>query len=359
MTTENSSPARPSFGSRLWRVSRTTAGCALRLLFILLLGIGLGAAIYYGVMYGAPALYYQYMYPVQENTMRLDDLQARQEQGSQQLAERLGALQGRLEALEIQGDVDREAFSSLQARLDSVEASVGSLHAAQVTADASMESMVAAQATTETSLEGLQAAQATAGTSLESLQAAQATSQPRLDEMQSDMEALAQQQAEFDQALDELDQAVSQTSEGIQTAEAGVQAVDLSVDALERNLQLLKAMDLLTRAHLSLAQNNAGLARSEVEAAREFLSRLQTQLPAYQQDALVTILARLDLVLGNLPGATDLARADLEVAWQLLLQGLTGEGSELELTLTPTPMLTASPTLTTTATVTPTETPTP
>ena len=69
--------------------------------------------------------------------------------------------------------------------------------------------------------------------------------------------------------------------------------------------------------------------------ARALLSDLQTQLPARYQDAMAAILTRLDLVLGNLPGATDLARSDLDVAWQLLLRGLTGTGAEAGLTLTP------------------------
>ena len=85
MTTETQSAGQPSSGSRLGRTARTTAGCLLRLLFIVILGIGLGAAVYYGVVYGAPALYYQYVYPVQQNTLRLEDLEARQAQSDQQL----------------------------------------------------------------------------------------------------------------------------------------------------------------------------------------------------------------------------------------------------------------------------------
>jgi small-conductance mechanosensitive channel len=42
MTTETQSAGQPSPGSRLGRTARTTAGCLLRLLFIVILGIGRG-----------------------------------------------------------------------------------------------------------------------------------------------------------------------------------------------------------------------------------------------------------------------------------------------------------------------------
>jgi chaperonin cofactor prefoldin len=318
---------------------RTTAGCLLRLLFLMILGVGLGLAIYYGVVYGAPALYYQYIYPVQRNTLHLEDLEARQAQSDQQISDRLEALQARLEALEIQGDAGRETFSSLQSRLDAVEASVTSLQAAQVEAQAAMDDLLAAQAAT--------------GASLESLQAAQAEAEARLGEAQAALDDLARQLAGIDQAVEDLAQAASQSDEKLQALEGELQAVTVPVANLLYDQYLLRALDLLTRAELHLAQGNAGLARSEVAAARALLSDLQTQLPAHYQDAMAAILTRLDLVLGNLPGAPDLARGDLDVAWQLLLRGLTGAGAETGLALTPTLTLTTTPALTPTETITP------
>ena len=106
---------------------RSAAGCVLRLLVLTVLVIGLAAAVYLGVVYGAPFLYNQYVRPVQQNTLNLKDLEARQAQSDDQLGARLDALQVRLEALEIQGDTDRETFSTLQSRLDAVEASLLSL----------------------------------------------------------------------------------------------------------------------------------------------------------------------------------------------------------------------------------------
>jgi hypothetical protein len=322
--------------SRVW----TVGGCLLRLLLIIILGIALGAAVYYGMVYGGPALYYQYVYPVRQNTLRLEDLEARQAQSDQQFAARLDALQGRLEALEMQGDADRETFSTLQSRLNAVEVS---LTAAQVGAQATIDDLLAAQAATDASLQSIQTAQTEAGA--------------RLDEAQAALDDLARQLARIDQAVEGLTQAAGQSAEKVQVLAGELQAVTTPVADLQYDQYLLRALDLLTRADLYLAQGNAGLAHSEVAAARSLLSGLQTQLPAGYQDALAAILIRLDLVLGNLPGAPGLARGDLDVAWQLLLRGLAGGGAGL--TLTPTLTITLSPTLTTTPTVTPTETITP
>jgi hypothetical protein len=173
------------------------------------------------------------------------------------------------------------------------------------------------------------------------------------------LDDLARQLDDIDQAVDGLAQAASQSDEKIQALESDLEAVVLPLADLRYDQVLLRALDLLTRAELHLAQGNAGLARSDVEGARSLLSDLQTQLPAHYQDAMAAILARLDLVLGNLPGAPDLARGDLDVAWQLLLRGLAGAGTELGLPVMPTVTLTTTPTLTTTVTITPTETITP
>lgn len=340
MTTESSSGIR------------SAAGCLLRLLVLIVLGIGLAAAIYYGVVYGAPLLYNQYVHPVQQNTLHLKDLEARQAQTDEQLAARLDALQLRLEALEIQGDTDREAFSTLHSRLDAVEASLTSVRATQDDVQTAIDILPAAQVETQTAIDDLLASQAATGASLEGIQAAQAEVEAVLDD-------LAPQVAEIDQQVEDLGQAATQAGETLESLEAELQEVAAPVADLQYDRYLLRALDLLTLAEVHLSQGNAGLARSDVSTARSLLSDLQTQLPARHQDALVAILGRLDLVLGNLPGATDLARGDLDIAWQLLLRGLTGTGTGTTLTLTPTSTITTSPSLTTTATVTPTETTTP
>ncbi len=332
--------------SRVW----TTASCLLRLLFLLVLGIGLGVAIYYAVVWGGPALYNQFVYPVQENTLRLEDLDARQAQSNQLISDRLDALQARLEALEIQGDTDRETFSSLQSGIDAVTTSLTDLQAAQTEAQAAIDDLLAAQAATDASLESIQAAQAEAVAHLAEEQAA-------LGEAQSALADLARQLDDIDQAVEGLAQAASQSDEEIQALEVELEAVAVPLADLRYDQFLLRALDLLTYAELHLAQGNAGLARSDVGGARSLLSDLQTQLPAHYQNAMTAILARLDLVLGNLPGAPDLARGDLDVAWQLLLRGLTGTGAGIGLPLTPT--LTLTTTLTPTVTITPTETITP
>jgi prefoldin subunit 5 len=331
---------------------RSTAGCLLRLLVLIVLGIGLAAAVYLGVVYGAPFLYSQYVRPVQQNTLHLKDLEARQAQSDEQLGVRLDVQQVRLETLEIQGDTDRETFSTLQSRLDAVESSLTSVQATQDEVQTTLDDLPAAQAEAQTAIDDLLAGQAATGASLEVIQATQAEAEAVLDD-------LAPQVAGIDQEVEGLGQAATQAGETLEALEAELQEVAAPVADLQYDRYLLRALDLLTLAEVHLAQGNAGLARSEVSTARSLLSDLQIQLPARHQDALVAILGRLDLALANLPSATDLARGDLDIAWQLLLRGLTGTGTGAGLTLTATSTITTSPSLTATATVAPTETTTP
>jgi hypothetical protein len=72
-------------------------------------------------------------------------------------------------------------------------------------------------------------------------------------------------------------------------------------------------------------------------------------VPEYQIEAKELIIAHLDMALENLPEAPILAAEDLEIAWQLLKQGLPDEPpleAETETEGTPTPGPTVTPTAT-------------
>ena len=113
---------------------------------------------------------------------------------------------------------------------------------------------------------------------------------------------------------------------------------------LERQITLLKSMELLSRARLSMYQSNFGLAKQDVQIARDLLATVQPDAPQKLATQLDAILLRLDLTLSNLPDFPVAASDDLDIAWQILLAG------EAQ----PTPTLVASPTPVSTLSATPT-----
>jgi hypothetical protein len=121
-------------------------------------------------------------------------------------------------------------------------------------------------------------------------------------------------------------------ADGMQTTLA---ASDLYFQDLQTQVKLLQAMELLNRSRLYLIQSNYGLARNDVDSARQILVALQPVLPSYQQDAVALWVQRLTLVMGNLPNYPLLAGDDLEVAWGMLAGGLPPQ-----ITDTPTPYIT-------------------
>jgi hypothetical protein len=336
MTTENRPSPQPSFGARLGGGIGALGRFLLRLLFILVLAVGLGAAVYYGAVYGSSALYRQYVWPVRDNTFRLNNLETMRELDYDQLAGRLDKLNDRLDALEAQGDTHEETSASLQTQLAAAESAIEALQAAQATAEASLETVLAAQATAEASLESLRLAQATT----EALQG----------EMQTTLDDL-------DGSLSALDEAIAKNRDDLQTLSAGREREEMPLAALRRELQLIKVMELLARSRIFLAQGSPGLAQQDVRTGRGLLVALQGEVPAHQVGTLAEIIARLDAILENLPDAPVSAATDLEVAWQLLLNGLPA-APESATEVTP-PAGEATPTPEPTAPVTPAPSPTP
>jgi cell division protein FtsB len=116
---------------------------------------------------------------------------------------------------------------------------------------------------------------------------------------------------------------------------------------------LLRAMELLSRARLFLYQSNFGLARSDVQAARDILAEMQATAPESKQKDLTEALFRLDLALQNLPDFPVAASDDLDIAWQILM-----DGYPVAPTATPTPIPTLPPEATATPASESTATPT-
>jgi hypothetical protein len=250
----------PSFGERVGRFFRFLLRLVLLLIFLGLLSIALYLAL--------PWLYERFIRPVERNTVQVAELQSRQEQTEQELAD-LHTKLGTLETVQNQHD---GSLNELDQRMSDIEAEI----------------------------------------------AARSESLAALERLQSDLE--------------EQNQAVSVE--------------------LERQISLLKAMELLSRARLSMYQSNFGLARQDVQIARNLLATVQPDAPESLSEELEAVLLRLDLTLSNLPNFPVAASDDLDIAWQILLSGLP----EVTPTVStkPTSATTVSPSPTANVTLTPT-----
>jgi len=124
----------------------------------------------------------------------------------------------------------------------------------------------------------------------------------------------------------------------LQTIEGADVKRNESLVELTYQSDLLRAMELLSRARLFLYQSNFGLARSDVQAARDVLAEMQPTAPESKQQDLTEALFRLNLALKNLPDFPVAASDDLDIAWQILM-----DGYPVPATQTPPPIATATP----------------
>ena len=109
-----------------------------------------------------------------------------------------------------------------------------------------------------------------------------------------------------------------------------------------------------SRLALSMYQSNFGLARQDVEIARDLLATIQPDAPQKLETQLDAVLMRLDLTLSNLPDFPVAASDDLDIAWQILLSGQP----QATPTMLETPTLPPTPTQVGTVSATPTGPPT-
>ncbi len=285
MSDEVPTPAPPSFGDRLALAFIAFARALVRIVLILLLAVLLLAGVYYGL----PALYQRYVQPFESNLARLNDAQSRQEQANQQIDGRLDELSQRLEDLELQNDSHKQALDEVKTRLEEMERT--------------------------------QQSDEQAGGS------AQATATARLGEIETNLAAMGANLEQVQAEIGAINQAMGQTSLQVQEIASLAEVGEAPLQELRNELQLVKAMELLTRSRVYLVEDNLGLAEQDVRAARLLLAKLGGDVPSYQVKPLAAIIARLDAALSNLPTRPILAAEDLEVAWQLLRDGLPGEAT--------------------------------
>lgn len=325
MTTE----ATSSSGQKFWRGLGRLAKFLLRLIFVLVIGVLLGAGVYWGATYGIAAINQHIFQPIQEHTRRLDDLENRYAQDYSRLNEQTQALQAQAQ--------------TLQEQIDALESQ-------KVATQQTLEALQTRLTAAETELSAAQTALKTAQESLGALEGKQTTNGADITKLRTALTRL-------ETTLDTLTERVAQTGKDVEALGVAVKD-EAPLLAVRTDVELLKAMELLTRARLQLAQDNFGAATTEVQEARNVLLALSATVPADQQSALAAIVQRLDLGLANLPNAPRLAADDFEIAWQLLRKGLPAQSTALPL-LSPlaAPEITTTVTLTATTPITPTSKP--
>lgn len=107
---------------------------------------------------------------------------------------------------------------------------------------------------------------------------------------------------------------------------------------LKHEATFTRALDVLARGRLYLAQSNFGLAKTDIQTARDLLAELNAET---NDAVLQKAIERLDMSLGSLPEFPVVASGDLEIAWQILV---SGNAPAATATFTPAPIETATPT---------------
>jgi hypothetical protein len=189
-------------------------------------------------------------------------------------------------------------------------------------------------------------------TQVRELQSWQQQTEQDLADLQTKLDTLEMVQNQHDQSLSELDQrlvdiegeiaARTESLAALERLQSELETQNQEItEELERQISLLKSMELLSRARLSLYQSNFGLARQDVQIARDLLADMPPGAPDTLADELDEVVFRLDMTLDNLPSFPVAASDDLDIAWQILLAGMPEETPTL--TSTPTPADAASP----------------
>ncbi len=185
----------------------------------------------------------------------------------------------------------------------------------------------------------------------------------QIEKLETEILALQTQLDEMNVRVETLEKSIEAYSLSIQKLEGMQAELDTQLQAnndkilldLKHEVMMTRALDTLARARLYLAQSNFGLAKLDVQSARDLLAELQVQT---DDELLLQVISRLDLALGNLPDFPVVASGDLEIAWQILMSGKAPVIPTVTFTPTPAALETSTPTplpppVTTSATPTP------
>jgi len=175
---------------------------------------------------------------------------------------------------------------------------------------------------------------------LNELESRQWQSSVTLTEVQGQMKVVQTAIAANDAALKQLD--IMQIQLQRLEVVSGIQE-DLIVGKnselakLQFEVGLTRSIELLSRARLYLSQSNFGLARQDVQSARDLLVEMVNSSPDGDSSNLTEAITRLDLTLNNLPAFPVVAVDDLDIAWHLLVMNSPQDQAPTQTSPTSTP----------------------
>lgn len=258
-------PTRSDFWSRLGRFMGRVLGFLLRLIFVLLLAVAIGA----GVFYGLPWVYRALVQPVQTHNTQIQDLYNRVEGVRAGTEESQNAQNERLTALETGNDDER-------LRLDAAEGEIETLRA-----------------------------------ELAEAVGANAALADEVNALRADLGTLGEANAEVRAAVDGL------APESASTA--------AEVAGLQLELTLLRLENDLLRARVQVVAENLGEARAIMTTTVTAMTDFLRAPGAFEADTQATLRVRLTAAAALIEAEPAAALGDLESIWREMERALIRE----------------------------------
>ncbi len=268
--------------------SKTFPGIVLRLILVLVVGVVVGAVVYFAAVGWVPYLDQRIFQPLDENQGKIQELQ-----GTQQ-------------ALEHQVSSLLETLSANQSLIDQgVQSTIDSLDQGMIQLAEDIEYMQVA-VNNNTYYGG--------------------TLYPAI---------LATLSAE-------------QTSNSMNLS--ALATAQMNSAGIFQEVELLRILDLLSQANQFILHNNYGLAENQLTIAQNKLKILEGNTSANQRVIILEMLNLIEQSSTDLPAQPSLAAEKLQLAWLLGINGFPKPASyDQSVTTTPTPNLTPSTTPTPTS----------
>jgi chromosome segregation ATPase len=253
------------------------------------------------ILTAAGFIFYWFGYkPIQENALRMMELETRVQQNQQMLTQQLDSLETRLEGMENDLEYIQESFSILESNLEKMRAAQGDLAETQTSLAGDLESL-------QTDLAGM----SELTQELQAISDLRATIEANIGSLEDEISTAAMLIDEFSLRTDSISDEVAGFSDRWQE--------------LENEVQLLKVMDLINSSRELLLQGDIAEARAKILEARDQLEQLGEQVSDFQADALLDITTNLEDVLAEISEAPSTAANILEQVWKLLFSGLPEE----------------------------------
>lgn len=112
-----------------------------------------------------------------------------------------------------------------------------------------------------------------------------------------------------------------------------------------QDIELLRSLNSMTWAQQYLLHDNYGLAKNELEVARDNLTAMITRIPPQQRVVVFEMLKLIEECISDLPSRPAIAADKLRLAWQMGISEFPDQSIfDQGVTITPTPYLTPTPT---------------